>query len=212
MFSSRIETDMRRRWVGVLLAVMSLVLIGQGRAAAHSELVDSDPADGASLSAAPSMVTLTFSEAVADPAFIVVTAPDGTRVSAGDADTLDDEVTQRLNASAAKTQAGSWTVAYRVLPTDGHPVTGELAFTVRADAGRNHDGAQHAEAGGKERSGSGHTHSGEGTAGSTDSHAGAHLEQGGSGWRQYAHWAQLPLTVVALGGLYLWSARRARSA
>ena len=112
------------------LAGLLLVLLAPVRAWAHAELVESDPAVGATLAAVPSTVTLTFSEEVAEPARIAVTAPNGTQVQDGDAAVTDATVTQSIKPQDTAESAGSWTVAYRVLSIDGHPVTGETTFTV----------------------------------------------------------------------------------
>jgi len=115
----------------LLVATLTgLVLFTPDRASAHAALVDSDPPDGATLTSAPARVTLTFDEAIGRPAYVVVTAPDGTRVDVGAAEPVDATVTQRLDPSAAPAQAGRWTVAFRVVSVDGHPVSDELSFTV----------------------------------------------------------------------------------
>lgn len=134
--------------VRALLIVVALVLfsVAPDRAAAHAALVRSDPADGASLSAAPNAVTLTFDVAIGRPAYAVVTAPDGTRVEVGDAEPLDATVTQRLDPSVAQEQAGRWTVAFRVVSVDGHPVSDQLSFTVEGDAGSKQAAAASASA------------------------------------------------------------------
>ena len=59
-------------------------LLTAAPAFAHTTLESSDPADGASLSTAPTQVTLTFAEAVnlpSDP--IGVTGPDGSAWTVG---------------------------------------------------------------------------------------------------------------------------------
>jgi len=66
---------------GILLAL----LLAPVRASAHAELVESDPADGAVLTEAPAAVTLTFTESVTDPAYVVVTGPDGGQAAEGPA-------------------------------------------------------------------------------------------------------------------------------
>ena len=70
---------------------------------------------------------LEFSEEVASPAFVEVTAADGTEVAAGDPQVLGATVETPL---AANGPAGSYTISYRVVSADGHPVSGELTFEV----------------------------------------------------------------------------------
>jgi methionine-rich copper-binding protein CopC len=95
-------------------------------AAAHTTLVSSSPEAGATLPRLPTEVDLVFSEEVQAPAYVVVTAPDGSRVTSGKPRVDAETVRQPL----ATGPAGDYTVAYRVVSEDGHPVTGELTFTV----------------------------------------------------------------------------------
>lgn len=186
---------------------LALVLLCIRPAAAHTELQSSNPEDGAKLAKPPPQVTLTFSEAVNEPAYVVVTAPDGTRVADGDAAILDDTVRQPLDAVDAEAQAGGWTVAYRVVSVDGHPITGELVFAVEARADRTSSTPTTA-APEEDSSGGGAGHSDSGSH--HTAHAGAADHSQAAGWREYAHWLQLPLAALALGGLYLWSLPRRR--
>lgn len=121
-----------RRVARLLAAVAALVvapLALAGPAWAHASLVGSDPADDARLPTAPPVVRLEFSEPIAAPAYVVVTAPDGASAVSGDPEVAGAVVTQRLLPSALDRE-GSWTVAFRAVSEDGHPVTGEIGFTV----------------------------------------------------------------------------------
>ena len=114
------------------LAAVALPLAAQ----AHTALTSATPADGARLTEVPTEVTLTFSEEVREPAFVVVTAPDGSTHEAGrpgiDGPAVSQEV-DRDSLDATRT-AGTWTVAYRVVSADGHPIQGLTTFTVSGDA------------------------------------------------------------------------------
>ena len=106
-----------RSLLGAAVAAAALVLAPvalASPASAHDELVSTDPADGASLEEAPAAVTLTFSEEV-------VKLADGPLV-------VDGAVITR--AITPPTVAGEVRVSYRVVSSDGHPVTGKLTFTV----------------------------------------------------------------------------------
>lgn len=115
------------------LAALLLLVAGAGPAglvltaspaSAHAALVSTDPADGWTVRTAPTTVTLTFNEVVGQSA-VVVTAPDGSRVS-GKASSLDRTVSVDLEGAG---QRGRYRVVYRVVSADGHPVSGSLAFT-----------------------------------------------------------------------------------
>lgn len=114
---------------GVALVAVAL-LGGAGTAAAHSALVGSDPADGASLAAGPARVALTFSEPV-QPGFTAVTVvgPDGSQWQAGPPAEDGAVVTVPVRPLGP---AGEYTVGYRVLSADSHPVQGAVDFTLTA--------------------------------------------------------------------------------
>ena len=120
-----------RRLAG-LPAALGVALVGPlGLAApaqAHTELVSSSPQDGAESGAVPSRVELRFNEAVQQPAYVVVTGPDGATAADGPAAVDGAVVTRSLRAQGA----GSYRVAYRAVSADGHPVAGELRFRVVA--------------------------------------------------------------------------------
>ena len=128
--------DVAARRIGVrlmafLLVAMAVVVGAPGLAApaaAHTALVGMTPSNGSTLTTAPTQVVLTFTEAVEQVGdAVVVTAPSGARVGSG-APVVDGSlVTQQL---VALTEAGRYTVAFRVVSDDGHPVTGSLAFTL----------------------------------------------------------------------------------
>lgn len=120
------------RGLGRLLAgafsVAVLVAVTPGTALAHNQLRFADPADTSALAAAPRQVTLTFSERL-DPQFTTVAVTDaaGGAMTAGPVQVSDTTAVQPLVPTLG---AGAFTVAYRVVSVDGHPVTGSLKFTV----------------------------------------------------------------------------------
>ncbi|WNB87424.1 copper resistance protein CopC [Cellulomonas sp. ATA003] len=120
-----------RAAVAALLGVLALAGLS-GPAAAHDTLTGSTPADGASVDVPPAAVELTFSSApLALGTEVQVTGPDGAVVSVGDPQLGDDTVTQPLTDGLP---AGQYAVAWRVTSADGHPISGELAFTAAAAA------------------------------------------------------------------------------
>lgn len=123
-----------------LLALAGLVL-GAAPASAHAELVSSTPKDGASVATLPATVELTFSEAVGSVgAYVAVTDPAGDEVGVGEPDVVDGTVTLKTTGAGP---AGDYTLAYRVVSADGHPVSGDVGFTVEtasdADPGPDAD-------------------------------------------------------------------------
>jgi copper resistance protein C len=111
----------------LVLGLAALVAMPIPPASAHATLIGSDPKDGATVLRLPNDVELEFSEEVGSPAFVEVKAADGTNVSSGDPEVLGATVTQPLTAAGP---AGAYTIAYRVVSADGHPISGELTFDV----------------------------------------------------------------------------------
>lgn len=113
----------------VLLALAALVLLaGAGPASAHSGLIDSDPADGASMSTGPQQVNLTFSDAVqAGFSDVTVVGPDGRQWQAAEPSEDGAVVSVPVRPLGP---AGEYTIGYRVLSADSHPVQGSISFTL----------------------------------------------------------------------------------
>ena len=112
-----------------VVAVIAAAILGLGAtvAGAHASLVSSSPADGATVDAAPTRVRLVFDEDLrASSTVIIVTAPDRTRVEEGPPQVAKATATQGLGKLTA---VGRYTIAYRAMSADGHPVFGQLTFT-----------------------------------------------------------------------------------
>lgn len=102
-----------------------------GAASAHNVLISSDPADGSTIRAAPTEVEFTFDLPVQnfDPA-ISVTGPDGHQYQSGAAQINGNVV----SSAVALGPAGGYIAAFRIVSADGHPVTGEIRFTLAGGA------------------------------------------------------------------------------
>ncbi|MFF4652968.1 copper resistance protein CopC [Streptomyces sp. NPDC001380] len=119
-----------RRPLTVLLLLCALLPLGAGRAAAHAVLERAAPAGGVLLRTAPTEVVLRFSEDVSVPPDAVrVLGPDGLRAddrrpghAGGDGRTVRVGLGGRL-------PRGTFTVSWRVVSADGHPVSGGSAFS-----------------------------------------------------------------------------------
>lgn len=124
---------MKRALVALLFAGAA-VLGTAAPAAAHNALISSDPKDKASLEVGPSSVTLTFDQDVQGGQGIntisVVDANGGHYEVPGDPTIKDTQVTAQVNALG---KAGEYKIGYRILSADGHPVSGELTFTLTKD-------------------------------------------------------------------------------
>lgn len=118
-------TIMRALGRSMVLMVLAAIVFAPSGAFAHSNSVDSDPADDAHVKTLPRVATVTFNEAVSEAAF-ALTEPGGQVVKVK-ASITGAVVTASLPATGPK---GDYVLAYRVVSADGHPVTGEVEFTV----------------------------------------------------------------------------------
>jgi copper resistance protein C len=116
------------RAVTVTLLAGLALLLGAGPALAHSRLQSSNPSNGASLDTAPQQVSLTFNEEMT-PGFstITVVGPDGTHYETGDVAADGGTVSRSVLPLGP---AGQYKIGYRVVSADGHPVSGEVSFTL----------------------------------------------------------------------------------
>jgi methionine-rich copper-binding protein CopC len=117
---------------GALLVAASTVVIA-APAQAHDELVSADPASGTTADALPAQLTLTFSGVLsAGPGASEVSVTDaaGTSLTDGAPVVADTVLTQPLAGEAS----GVVTVLWKVVSSDGHPISGEYSFTVTAAA------------------------------------------------------------------------------
>jgi copper resistance protein C len=115
-----------------LVGLLAAAAVGLGAipASAHTALESSDPKADAEV-APPTEITLTYTETVRLPR-VVLTGPDGARQGLGTPTASGDTVTQPLNGTLAN---GTYTVGWRVVSADGHPVTGTYKFTVKGSPG-----------------------------------------------------------------------------
>lgn len=123
------------RWVrhvglamlAVVATLAGVLALAASPASAHSDLVSTDPDEGAVLDEAPDVARLTFDEPVR---------------TAGDAVRLFDASSNELESSAraigtvveidlpSELAEGSYVVSWRVISADGDPVSGALTFSV----------------------------------------------------------------------------------
>ncbi|MFI6786536.1 copper resistance protein CopC [Nonomuraea sp. NPDC050383] len=119
---------MKRPLIAAVTAFLAaLFLLGTaGPALAHDSLKSSDPAKGSTVKTVE-QVKLVFSARVRMP-FVIVRGADGAQHQAGAAEADGPAVIQRLKETLAD---GAYTIAYRVVSSDGHPIEGEIPFTVK---------------------------------------------------------------------------------
>ncbi|MEU7750289.1 copper resistance CopC family protein [Micromonospora sp. NPDC049101] len=172
-----------------VLAVLVALLVPAAPAWAHNSLKSATPARDATVPSAPTEVALEFMQRL-DPAFTTIVLTDaakrklatGEPVVAGAKSTV--QVTDTL-------PNGTYTVAYRVVSVDGHPVQGSYPFTVADPASSAAPTA------------------GAGTSAATASAAAGVQSDGGPGAGVLVAGAVLAVLAVLAAGL-LWRRRATR--
>ena len=118
----------------VIIAAVAAVgtVLGVGPASAHSALRSSTPADGAVLEQAPVTIDLVFNQSI---------SKNFAEVAVLDSDNQPMKVSAPLVNAArvgveiqADLGSGAYTVNYLVVSADGHPITGQIAFSVARSA------------------------------------------------------------------------------
>ncbi|OZE34122.1 MULTISPECIES: copper resistance CopC family protein [unclassified Rhodococcus (in: high G+C Gram-positive bacteria)] len=115
-----------KRLAVIAAAILTATTLSIAPAAAHATLQSSNPAENSVLDAAPDEVTLTFNQSVqSNFATVTVVGSDGTQWGASDPVVDGSTVTVDLDGLGA---AGEYTIGYRVVSADGHPITGSIPF------------------------------------------------------------------------------------
>lgn len=114
-------------------AIAMTLTLGAPPAQAHAELSGSTPRDGSQLKSAPRSVTLSFSEQV-------TVSPANMQLLNSAASQVSVQVTQKVVAGRTKVTltptstlgSGRYAARYSVTSSDGHVITGAIAFSVKS--------------------------------------------------------------------------------
>lgn len=129
-----------------VLCALVAVLGSAAPASAHAVQTDSSPAEGSVVSSAPRQVTVTFSEEVSmSDGSIRVLGPDGKRVDEDKVRVVSGGAVERAVGLKSDVPKGTYTVSWRAVSADSHPVAGAFTFSVGAPSATK---AQVAEGGG----------------------------------------------------------------
>lgn len=98
---------------------------------AHNTLTSSSPEEGAELATPPERIELVYNEPVGRQfSQVTVTGPGGDTWQDGEPRVDGDTVVQPLRPLGP---AGTYTVSWRVVSADGHPISGSYTFTLTRD-------------------------------------------------------------------------------
>ncbi|MFC0675863.1 copper resistance CopC family protein [Brachybacterium hainanense] len=129
--------------LGLAVLVLAALLGVASPALAHDHLVSSDPADGAQLETSPEQITLTYSAELMDVSPLV-------RILDGTGETVLEQAPtiEGITATVPLEEpliAGDYTVQWRVVSSDGHPIEDSFTFSVAEGAGAPATGGPDAE-------------------------------------------------------------------
>ncbi|MEU5611446.1 copper resistance protein CopC [Streptomyces sparsogenes] len=117
----------------LLTALLCALSVGASPASAHAALTATDPADGAVVETAPSQVRLTFSEGVLlSRDSVRVLDPNGKRVDTGGPAHVGGRSSTAAVGLHSGLPDGTFTVAWKVVSEDSHPVAGAFTFSIGA--------------------------------------------------------------------------------
>ncbi|MDV8147506.1 copper resistance protein CopC [Arthrobacter sp. B10-11] len=120
-----------RALIGALFFTAA-VLTAAAPASAHDAAESSSPAQGATVAAPPETVSVTFNKApLALGSQFQVKDVAGTNWAEGPVEIVDNVASQKLRTGAP---AGEFTVLWRVVSSDSHPIEGTFTFTATAAA------------------------------------------------------------------------------
>ena len=127
-------TILLRLLIAASLAVAGSLTLAVG-ASGHASLLTSSPEDGAVLDVAPEDVRFTFSEELfAELIEVSVLDAAGDLVMATEAEQTPPPGTDVIVPWPSDLPPGEYSVAFRVVSADGHPVTGRITFSYAAVA------------------------------------------------------------------------------
>ncbi|MDX8143165.1 copper resistance protein CopC [Lentzea sp. BCCO 10_0061] len=119
-----------KRLLLVLPLVLLSVLTTTPAASAHTQLISSDPKEGAQVAAPPQQLTLTFNEPVRpEQTTVTVTGADGTAWTVGQITAKDASLLVPVTPAGP---AGLYTINFKIGSADDHAVTGAVKFTMTA--------------------------------------------------------------------------------
>lgn len=179
------------------LAVAAL-LAAPSPALAHDSFTGSTPENGDTTAEAPQEVQLGFSAEPQDVGLeIRVSGPDGTDVTDGEPEIAGRTVTQALSEEASA--AGEYSVVWRVVSSDGHPIEGAYDYTVEGETAADGQSAEPTQEAPSESAGSAETdEASHSAAPEADTSASDTVEDKGSG---LAVWLVVGGSVVLLGAV-----------
>ncbi|MEM9813339.1 MAG: copper resistance CopC family protein [Pseudomonadota bacterium] len=111
-----------------LAGAVALALLVAAPVSAHSRKTGTDPADGAVLDVAPETIRMDFDQPIA---ITMIRLTDGSGAELPVAQNKSLKKVMTFEAVPPNLSAGTYTIEWRGLSDDGHPVQGTFSFDVR---------------------------------------------------------------------------------
>ncbi|MFE4196868.1 copper resistance protein CopC [Paenarthrobacter sp. NPDC056912] len=111
------------------LAFASALLFSAAPASAHDVAESTAPANGSSVAVVPASVSITFNNRPLAIGSGVTVTSGGENWADGAVEIIDNQAVQKLREGAP---AGEYTVVWRVVSSDSHPIEGTFKFTAAA--------------------------------------------------------------------------------
>ncbi|WP_333619683.1 copper resistance CopC family protein [Dietzia sp.] len=211
----RIAAPVAALFLAAVPAPAATALLTAPAAQAHSTIVSTSPEQGATVDASPSEVTITFNEDIS-PEFATLTVmKDGTDEAKGEPKV--DGAT--ISVGTDGLEPATYTVGYRAVSADGHPVQGSFEFTVGGDGagagsaagGTTESSSTSSAAAGASGSASpsADSQNGQSSDPATDAQAGETAEQSDSSspWLAFVIFGVIAVALIA-GGFYFLGRQR----
>lgn len=120
------------RILGVLSVLLLAALGPTSSASAHDAVTGTSPADGQNLDSAPDAIEISFTDTpLSLGSEILVEDAQGTDWTTGEVEIAGNSATQSISPDVP---AGEYTVTWRVVSSDSHPIEGTFGFTVAETA------------------------------------------------------------------------------
>ncbi len=134
--NGRNDVNRAARLLATGLMASTFWIAAAGTVAAHTALVSSDPVEQSSVPVPPSAITLTFNEDI-NATFANVVLNDSVGRNWISTTPQIQGHTLTVTVGTDQPTSGVYTVGYRVLSADGHPVSGSYTFTIDAGSTEN---------------------------------------------------------------------------
>lgn len=114
----------------IMMLLMVFLMLTPFAAQAHTALTDSNPASGETLAEQPGQIELTFNTDIEEGSSMALQGPNG----AVEVAELSLNANMMFGSVPTDLENGSYTISWKIIGADGHPIEGEVPFSVEIAA------------------------------------------------------------------------------